>query len=114
MKMKKTVAIVLVAIMLLAAVGCGASYTKEQVAGDWKVTKVKGDDDVQNLLGAHLNLTSGGTYAWSMYGIVALSGSYRLSGSRLYLGDDFANITSLDGNTMILKDSGGELTLVRE
>ncbi len=112
--MKKTVAIVLVAIMLLAAVGCGASYTKEQVAGDWKVTKVKGDDDVQNLLGAHLNLTSGGTYAWSMYGIVALSGSYRLSGSRLYLGDDFANITSLDGNTMILKDSGGELTLVRE
>ncbi len=29
MKMKKTVAILLVAIMLLAAVGCGASYTKE-------------------------------------------------------------------------------------
>lgn len=112
--MKKTVAILLVAIMLLAAVGCGASYTKEQVVGDWKVTKAEGDDDVQNLLGAHLNLMSGGTYAWTIYGIIALSGSYRVSGSRLYLDDDYATITSLDGNTMILKDSGGELTLVRE
>ena len=54
--MKKTVAVLLVAVMLLTAVGCGASYTKEQVVGNWKVTKVKGDDDVQNLLGAHLNL----------------------------------------------------------
>ena len=114
MKKKKTVAVLLVTVMLLTAVGCGASYTKEQVVGDWKVTKVKGDDDVQNLLGAHLNLMSGDTYAWTIYGIIALSGSYRVSGNRLYLDDDFATITSLDGNTMILKDSGGELTLIRE
>lgn len=45
--MKKTVAVLLVAVMLLTAVGCGASYTKEQVVGNWKVTKAEGDDDVK-------------------------------------------------------------------
>lgn len=112
--MKKAIAILLVSVMLLGLVACGASYTKEQVVGNWKVTNVKGDDDLESLRGAYLNLMSGGTYAWTIHGVIALSGQYKVSGNRLYLDDDYANITSLDGKTMVLKDNSGEITLVKD
>ena len=56
---------------------------------------------------------SGGSYFWTVNGVIALNGTYRLSGSRLYLDDDYADI-SLNGSTMTLKDSSGEITLVRQ
>ncbi len=110
--MKKTISVLLVAVMLLSLVACGG-IKQEQIVGAWKVTAAKGNSDVQNLVGAYLNLMSGGSYFWTVNGVIALNGTYRLSGSRLYLDDDYADI-SLNGSTMTLKDSSGEITLVRQ
>lgn len=111
--MKKTISVLLVAVMLLSLVACGGGIKQEQIVGAWKVTAAKGNSDVQNLVGAYLNLMSGGSYFWTVNGVIALNGTYRLSGSRLYLDDDYANI-SLNGDTLTLKDGSGEITLVRQ
>ncbi|MBR4906400.1 MAG: hypothetical protein IKZ44_06055 [Clostridia bacterium] len=110
--MKKTIAIVLAAVLLLSFVACGSSITKEQIVGTWKVTAAKGSD-AENLIGANLHFMSGGTYSWTLNGIIALTGQYRLSGNRLYFDNDYTDI-SLNGDTMTLRDSTSEITLVKQ
>ena len=83
MKKKKTVAVLLVAVMLLTAVGCGLGYTKEQLVGTWKVTAAKGNSDVKNLIGTKMTFTSGDLYMWTYSSIPFMNGKYRVGGSSL-------------------------------
>ena len=110
--MKKTIAIVLAAVLLLSFVACSGGVTKEQIVGKWKVTAAKGSD-AQSMVGMNLTFMSGEMYSWTYNGNILLTGKYRVGGNRIYFDDEYA-VVSLNGDTMTLVDSTYELTLVKQ
>ncbi len=111
--MKKTVAVLMAAVLLLSCVACGMGYTKDDVVGTWSVTEAKGSEDVKNLIGSKMTFQSDGSYKWEYMGITIMQGSYKVSSRYLYLDDDGLQI-KIDGKIMTMKDASGELTLIRK
>lgn len=110
--MKKTIAIALVAVLLLSFIACGAGITKENLVGSWKVTAVKleGGDE---LVGTVLTFDENDHYDWKYSGFTFMEGTYKISGTFVYLGEE-KEIFKLDGDTLTIKDASGEMTLVRQ
>ena len=48
--MKRTIAVLMIAVLVLSCVACGSGVTKEQVVGTWVVTEAKGDSDGQRMI----------------------------------------------------------------
>ena len=111
--MKRTIAVLMITVLVLSCVACGSGVTKEQVVGTWVVTEAKGDSDVKNLVGSQMTFENDDTYAWKFMGITIMSGSYRLSGSSLYL-DGQRMIINVNDKVMTLKDASGEISLSRK
>ncbi len=110
--MKKTIAIALVAVMLLSFVACSGGVTKESLVGNWEVTSVKldGGDD---LIGTVLSFDEDNHYDWKYSGITFMSGEYKISGSFVYL-DEEKELFTINGDTLTIKDASGEMTLTRK
>ncbi len=110
--MKKTIAVLLAAVLILSFVACGGGASKDSLVVTWEVTSAKVDGG-ELLVGTVLKFNSDDTYSWTMSGYTLMSGKYKLSGSFLYL-DDEKELVSISGNTMTIKDSTGEMSLIKK
>lgn len=109
--MKKAIAVVLVAIMVLSFVACGSSTSAADLVGSWTVTEANAEGgDV--LVGTVLSFKEDMTYDWSIQGMSFMSGTYEMRGGFLYL-DDQKEMVSVNGDTMTIKDASGDMTLVK-
>lgn len=110
--MKKAFAIVLAAVLMLSFVACGGGIKKENLVGSWKATDIKMDGgDV--LIGSVMTFDENDHYKWEAMGFTLMEGTYRISGTFVYL-DEEKEIFKLDGDTLTIKDASGEMTLVRQ
>ena len=102
--MKKTVAILLIAVMALSLVACAG----KKIVGKWELTDYQGEDDLgEKMKGYVFEFKDDGTY--TIAGIKA--GTYKVQGSKLFFNDDTKEYykLSISGNTM--KISGQEDTM---
>lgn len=110
--MKKTIAVLLVAIMVLSFVACGgSSVTEAELVGTWTVTEANAEGG-EILVGTTLTFNSDKTYDWTLMGMSFMSGTFEMRGGFLYL-DDQKEMVSINDNTMTIKDASGDMTLVK-
>lgn len=110
--MKKTIAIALAAVLLLSFVACGGGINKEELIGKWEVTEIKMEGG-EDLVGTVLIFDENDHYDWLYHGLSFMDGTYRISGTFVYL-DEEKEIFKLNGDTLTIKDASGEMTLVRQ
>ena len=110
--MKKTIAVLLVAVMALSLVACGGA-SKEQLIGTWEVTSANVGEDGDLMVGSTMTFDENDQFEWSVMGFTVMSGSYEINGRYLVL-DGENTIFSIDGDTMTIKDASGDMTLTRK
>ena len=110
--MKKTISVLLAAVLLLSFVACGLGIKKEELVGTWKVKSVKIEDG-ELLVGSTMTFDENDRYTWEAMGFTIMEGTYRISGTYVYL-DDEKELFTLDGDTLTIKDASGEMTLTRQ
>lgn len=110
--MKKTIAVLMAAVLLLSFVACGGGLSKESLIGTWEVTEAKVDGG-EMLVGSTMTFDENDHYAWTAMGFTLLEGTYKVSGSFVYL-DGEKEIFKLNGDTLTIKDASGEMTLIRK
>lgn len=108
--MKKIIAVLLVAALMLSFLACGVK--KEELVGTWEATDVKIDDG-DLLIGSILKFDENDHYSWKLGNYTLMEGTYRISGSFVYL-DDQKELFSISGDTLTITDSSGSMTLVRK
>ena len=104
--MKKTVAILLVAIMALSFVACAS----KKIVGKWELTEYKGETDstIQMLMNQTFEFKDDGTY--TIMGIEA--GTYKVKGGKLFFDGDTKEYYNLSFSGDTMKISGEEDTMV--
>ena len=110
--MNKTISVLLAAVLLLSFAACGKAIVKEELIGTWEVQSVKLEDG-DALIGSTLTFDKNDHYEWKLMGFTIMEGTYRISGTYVYL-DDEKEIFTLDGDTLTVKDASGEMTLTRK
>lgn len=110
--MKKTIAILLAAVMLLSFVACGGA-SKEDLIGTWEVTSADVGEDGDLMVGSTMTFDENDQFEWSLMGFTVMSGSYEVKGRYLVL-DGENTLFSIDGDTLKIKDASGEMTLTRK
>jgi hypothetical protein len=102
--MKKTVAILLIAVMALSFVACAG----KKIIGKWELTDYQGEDELgARMKGYTFEFKDDGTY--TIAGMPA--GTYEVKGNKLFFNgdkDEYYKL-SISGNTM--KISGSEDTM---
>ena len=108
--MKKIIAVLLVAVLMLSFLACGVK--KEELVGTWEVTSAKVDNGDQ-LIGTIMTFDENDHYSWKMGNYTLMQGEYKISGSFVYL-DDQKEIFSISGDTLTVTDASGSMTLDRK
>lgn len=113
MIMKKTVAILLVAVMALSFVACAS----KKIVGKWEVTDITGDGSEYSglLKGATYEFNSDGTYKIA-HPLGVSNGTYKVKGSKLFLDDDNKEYIKLSfsGDTMKWTGTDGSITFKKK
>lgn len=113
--MKKVIAILLLAVMVLTLAACKTNkLTEKDIIGKWTVIGVYNSDD-QSVTSSPLYTTAiefkeDNTFKWRrITGQEVSSGTFELKDKLLYFNDDMFLLTKTDDNTITIK--GSDLTL---